>query len=95
MADEKSKPLRKCLGCGEMRTKDRLIRVVRDKDGNVSIDKTCKANGRGAYICNSVACFEKCRKSCRLEKTFKSKIDADIYTALSAMLENEEDISDG
>lgn len=86
MPTAKSQPLRKCLGCNEMKDKRSLLRIVRDKDGNVFFDSTGKAAGRGAYICKSVECFRKCRKGGRLEKTFKTKIDDDIYNQLETKL---------
>lgn len=63
-----------------------LIRIVKNKDGNISIDKTGKANGRGAYICNNVECLEKAIKSKRLEKTFEEKIDNEIYENLRGVI---------
>ena len=71
----KSLPQRSCIGCNTKKDKKDLIRIVKNKDGNISIDKTGKANGRGAYICNNVECLEKAIKSKRLEKTFEEKID--------------------
>ncbi len=56
---EKSLPQRSCIGCNTKKDKKDLIRIVKNKDGNISIDKTGKANGRGAYICNNVECLEK------------------------------------
>lgn len=85
-ATEKKQPLRKCLGCNEMKDKRSLLRVVRDKDGNVFFDVTGKASGRGAYICKSIECFRKCRKSGRFEKSFKVKIDDNIYNELESKL---------
>ena len=48
---EKRIPLRKCVGCGQMKPKAELIRVVRDNAGGVSLDPSGKKPGRGAYIC--------------------------------------------
>ena len=52
-------PLRTCMGCNEKRTKKELIRIVKQKDGNVEVDKTGKMEGRGAYICNNIECLDK------------------------------------
>ncbi len=82
----RSQPQRKCLGCNEMKDKKDLLRVVRDKDGNVFFDKTGKASGRGAYICKNPECFKKCRKGGRFEKAFKSKINESIYDQLEQKL---------
>ena len=55
---KKSQPFRQCTGCGEMKPKSELIRVVRSPDGTVGLDRSGKANGRGAYICRSVECYK-------------------------------------
>ena len=62
MMKTKKIPMRMCLGCGEMKPKRELIRVVKSKEGDISLDLTGKKSGRGAYICKSVECFEKARK---------------------------------
>ena len=82
----KSLPQRSCIGCNTKKDKKDLIRIVKNKDGNISIDKTGKANGRGAYICNNVECLEKAIKSKRLEKTFEEKIDSEIYENLRGVI---------
>lgn len=79
-------PQRTCLGCGESKPKKELIRIVKQSDENIFIDKTGKANGRGAYICNSVECLEKAIKSKRLEKNFETKIDNEIYESLRGVI---------
>lgn len=81
-------PQRLCLGCQEMKPKKELIRVVKDKDENISVDLTGKAAGRGAYICKSVECFEKAAKAKRLERAFGTKISEDIYNRLREELIN-------
>ncbi|MFR6482491.1 MAG: YlxR family protein [Veillonella sp.] len=53
----KSQPMRTCVGCGEPKVKRELIRVALSPDGNISIDRTGKAPGRGAYLCESMSCF--------------------------------------
>ena len=73
-------------GCNEIKTKKELIRIVKDKDGNISIDKTGKANGRGAYICDNIECLEKLIKTKRLERVFETKINEQIYNDLKEML---------
>ena len=82
----KSLPQRSCIGCNTKKDKKDLIRIVKNKDGNIIIDKTGKANGRGAYICNNVECLEKAIKSKRLEKTFEEKIDNEIYENLRGVI---------
>ena len=89
MNKPKKKPERKCLGCGEMKDKSVLIRIVRSSDGRVFIDKTGKANGRGAYICDSKTCFSKCRKAKRLDKAFGLSVPDEIYASLEGLLEKQ------
>ena len=79
-------PQRTCIGCNTQKNKKDLIRIVKDKDGNISIDKTGKANGRGAYICDNIECLEKAIKSKRLEKTFETKISEEIYENLRGVI---------
>ena len=67
MMKTKKIPMRMCLGCGEMKPKRELIRVVKSKEGDISLDLTGKKSGRGAYICKSVECFEKARKARKFE----------------------------
>lgn len=84
--------MRMCLGCQEMKPKKELIRVVRNKDNETSIDFTGKKPGRGAYICRDVSCFQKARKGRRFEKAFGGgSISEDIYEALKQKLEEEND----
>ena len=67
-----------------MKPKGELIRVVRSKDGEFSVDMTGKKSGRGAYICHSKECIESARKSRQLEKSFKSNVPDEIYDTLLA-----------
>ena len=75
-------PMRMCIGCGEMKEKKQLLRVVRSKEGEISVDCLGKAPGRGAYLCLSVACFDTARKSRRLERTFSAKIEEESFDTL-------------
>lgn len=76
-------PLRKCLGCSEGKPKRELIRIVKNKDGDIFVDPTGKANGRGAYICKSIDCLEKAFKTKRLSKALEIEIPDKIYDDLS------------
>ena len=87
-------PQRTCLGCNETKDKKELIRIVKQSDGKIFIDKTGKANGRGAYICNNVECLEKAIKSKRLEKNFQTKIDNEIYENLRGVIVDKSKISE-
>lgn len=82
----KKVPLRTCMGCNAKKPKKELIRIVKNKEGVISIDRTGKHEGRGAYICDSVECLEKVVKSKRLEKTLESKISEEVYNNLRGVV---------
>ena len=90
MMKTKKIPMRMCLGCGEMRPKRELIRVVKSKEGDISLDLTGKKSGRGAYICKSVECFEKARKARKFERSFSCMISEDIYKSMEGELRENE-----
>ena len=75
-------PMRRCTGCGEMKEKKDLIRVVRTPEGTVEIDKTGKKSGRGVYLCPNSECLEKAYKEHRLERSLKTKVSGEIYEQL-------------
>ena len=75
-------PQRMCTGCMEMKTKKELIRIVKNKENDVSIYFTGKKPGRGAYICKDVACLEKAIKTRRLSKNLETTIGDEIYEKL-------------
>ena len=90
---QKKVPLRKCTGCGEMKEKKELVRIVKAPDlkddngeaiksGEISVDFTGKKPGRGAYICRSSACLASAKKARRLERAFACKISEEIYKKL-------------
>ena len=83
-------PLRKCLGCNEQKDKRELIRVVRTKEGEISLDATGKSQGRGAYICPIEECMEKAIKRKSLERAFSTKIDDEIYAKLREEIKKHE-----
>lgn len=78
----KRKVGRTCVGCRNVKEKKDLIRVVKTNENEFFIDKTGRANGRGAYICNDVNCLKLARTNRGLEKSFKCKIDDEIYDRL-------------
>jgi len=82
----KNKPQRMCMGCNSKKDKQDLIRIVMNKNGEITIDKTGKLSGRGAYICDSLECLEKVIKTKRLERTFEIKIDNEIYENLRGVI---------
>jgi len=79
-------PLRTCMGCNEKKPKKELIRIVKNKNNEIFIDKTLKAEGRGAYICNNIECLEKVVKSKRLEKVLEKSISEEIYNSLRGVI---------
>ncbi|MBQ3284830.1 MAG: YlxR family protein [Ruminococcus sp.] len=83
---ERKIPLRKCIGCGEMKDKRTLVRIVRNKEGEISVDLTGKKPGRGAYICKNADCLNKAQKAKRLERAFSAAIEPEIYDALRSEL---------
>lgn len=82
-------PQRMCVGCGEMKDKKALIRIVKTKEGEISLDKTGKKSGRGAYICDDPDCLKKARKNKRIERSFATTIPEEIYTRLAEEMEND------
>lgn len=80
-------PLRKCIGCQEMKNKKSLIRVVKNKEDEFFVDLTGKLNGRGSYICPDKGCLEKAINNKGLEKAFKCKIPDSIYEQMKKELQ--------
>jgi predicted RNA-binding protein YlxR (DUF448 family) len=87
---KKKIPLRKCTGCGEMKPKKELVRVVKTPDGQVMIDLTGRLNGRGAYICPNAGCLKIARKSRRIERSFEMQIPDEVYNKMEEELNNHE-----
>ncbi len=87
---QKKTPLRKCLGCQEMKNKKGLIRIVKNKEDQFFVDATGKLNGRGAYICQAESCLEMAIKNKGLERSFQSKIPDDVYEQLKKGLHQHE-----
>jgi hypothetical protein len=85
---EKRIPLRKCVGCGEMKNKKEMIRIVRTPEGNYTLDATGKLNGRGAYLCNDKECLKKAVKGHGLEKSFREAVSEEVYDALKTEFDN-------
>ena len=87
MQKVKKIPQRQCVGCREMKDKKSLLRVVKSPEGEVSLDFVGKKPGRGAYVCYSVECLKKARKSRALERALEVSIPAEVYDAMEAELE--------
>lgn len=82
---EKKIPMRKCIGCGEMKEKRELVRVIKCDEG-IFLDATGKKNGRGAYLCRSEACFSMAVKNRGLERSLKMQIPKELYEELGKEL---------
>ena len=82
-------PQRKCVGCGEMKSKKELIRVVRSPEGDISLDLTGKKAGRGAYVCPDTECITKAYKGHQLEKAQEKQVNDDVYKKLLEELKHE------
>ena len=79
-------PQRTCMGCNQKKDKKDLIRIVKNKEGQINIDKTGKLEGRGAYICDSIDCLEKVIKTKRLERALEINISEEIYNNLRGVI---------
>lgn len=82
-------PVRRCIGCNEGKPKGQLVRVVRNKEGEISVDLTGKKPGRGAYLCKDAACLTKARKARKLERAFSCQIEPEVYERLEAEIKEE------
>lgn len=82
MSGNKKIPMRKCVGCQEMKSKKEMIRVIRTADEEFLLDATGRKNGRGAYLCPNMECFQKAVKNRGLERSFKQTIPQEIYDSL-------------
>lgn len=80
-------PERQCVGCQEQKPKRSMLRVVLTPTGEVVIDPTGKRAGRGAYICNSRACFDQARKRKALERGLKTQLAPEVYDELAKLVE--------
>lgn len=80
-------PLRQCIGCGEMKSKKEMIRVIKTAEGEILLDATGRKNGRGAYLCPSMECFKKTVKGRGLERSFKMAIPREVYETLEKEME--------
>ena len=79
---KKKVPMRKCVGCGEMKNKKEMIRVLKTPEEEFVLDASGKKNGRGAYLCPSGECLERAIKSKGLERSFKQAIPSEVYDEL-------------
>lgn len=87
---QKRVPMRLCTGCGEMKSKKELVRVVKSPEGEISLDLTGRKPGRGAYVCKSIDCLKAARKARRFEKAFSCKIPDEVYDRMEEEISQNE-----
>ena len=87
MGANKKVPMRKCVGCQEMKSKKEMIRVIRTSEGEFLLDATGRKNGRGAYLCPNSDCLARAVKNKGLERSFKQAIPKEVYEALEKEME--------
>ena len=84
-------PMRMCTGCGEMKPKKELVRVVKTPTGDILLDLIGKTSGRGAYVCKKLTCLQKARKNKRIEKSFSCQIPEDVYNRMEEEMTEDDD----
>ena len=89
MLKKRKIPMRMCVGCREMKPKAELMRVVKPQDGDCAIDRTGKAPGRGAYVCESAECLKMAQKTKALEHALEAKIDDAVFEQLASQIRPE------
>ena len=87
MNRNKKSPMRKCVGCQEMKNKKEMIRIIRTAENEFMLDATGKRNGRGAYICPRKECFDRAVKSRGLDRSFKMQVPREVYETLEKEME--------
>lgn len=87
MENKPKEKIRMCIVCRGQSDKKTLLRIVKNKDGEIFVDKTGKANGRGAYICKSRECFEKLCRQKSLNKAFKCNVSENVYQKIGEEVE--------
>ena len=88
-AKQRKIPMRMCVGCREMKPKMELLRVVKPQDGDAKIDRTGKAAGRGAYVCESIECLKKAEKTHALDRALETKIEENVFRQLEGQILSE------
>ena len=83
----KKVPLRQCIGCGEMKNKKEMIRILKTEEQGITLDATRRKNGRGAYLCPDGECLKKAIKSRGLDRSFKMTVPREVYETLEKEME--------
>ena len=84
---ERKVPLRTCVVTREKLEKKDLLRVVKNNEGEVFVDETGKANGRGAYIKKDIDTLEKAIKTKALDKHLETTISDEVYEEIRKIIE--------
>lgn len=85
-------PMRQCVGCGQMKSKKEMMRVLKTAEGDIVLDVTGKKNGRGAYLCKSLDCLKTARKTKGLERSLKMSIPDEVYDSLEKEFDQSETV---
>ena len=88
MSTEKKVPMRKCVGCGEMKSKKEMMRVLKTAENEIVLDTTGRKNGRGAHLCFCKECLQNAAKNRGLERSLKMAIPKEVYESLDWEFEN-------
>lgn len=88
MKKVKKIPQRKCIVCQDRDSKKELMRIVKNKEGEIFLDPSGRANGRGTYICKDSECLKKAIKTKALNRAFKVEVSDEVYEKLLAELES-------
>ncbi len=91
MKPAKKIPMRQCLGCREHKPKRELVRIVRSPEGQVSLDRSGRMNGRGAYLCRNPGCLRRAVKAKALERAFGTTVPDEVLDRLASELENSDE----
>ncbi|MCI9047093.1 MAG: YlxR family protein [Hungatella sp.] len=83
----KKVPLRQCIGCGEMKNKKEMIRILKTEEQGITLDATGRKNGRGAYLCPCGECLKKAVRSRGLDRSFKMTVPREVYETLEKEME--------
>ena len=87
MQNKPKEKIRMCVVCRSQSDKKTLIRIVKNKEGQIFVDKTLKANGRGAYVCKEKECYAKLCKQKALNRAFKCDVPQEVYLKIGESIE--------
>ena len=82
MSTTRKVPMCQCVGCGEMKSKKEMLRVLKTAEDEILLDATGRKNGRGAYVCFSRECLAKAIRGKGLERSYKMSNHREVYEKL-------------